>query len=380
MHRITAALLLALPQLVTAEAPRSTIAAALQPFVDDHVLAGAVTIVADKEKVLDLTTVGWANIAGKKPMQADSVMWIASMSKAITGAAVMALVDDGKLSPEDPVKKFIPEFSSQRVISEQDDAHTLLVPAAKAITVQDTLCHTAGLPFKSGIEQPTLDMVPLRVAVLSHASAPLIHQPDSKYQYSNAGINTAGHVIEIVSGQSFEDFLDQRILKPLGMKDTSFWPTDEQVSRLALSYKANANKTDLEATPIVQLHYPLQDRQRQPMPGGGLFSTAADVTAFCQMLLNKGSHKGQRILSEKAVETMTSRQTPAELKESYGFGLQVQQDGYGHGGAHSTNMTVNTKEGLVMILMVQHAGWRNDSGKQVLPTFQKAALAEFGKR
>jgi CubicO group peptidase (beta-lactamase class C family) len=222
-------------------------------------------------------------------------------------------------------------------------------------------------------------MVPLRVAVLSHASAPLNHQPDSKYQYSNAGINTAGRITEVLSGKSYEDFLDERILKPLGMVDTTFWPNDEQVGRLALSYKPTADKSDIEATPIGQLHYPLQDRARQPMPGGGLFSTARDVAKFCQMLLNGGTYQGKRVLSEAAVSAMTSRQTPAELKESYGFGLQVQPESYGHGGAHSTNMTINTKHGLVLVLMVQHAGWRNDSGKQVLPTFQQAALTAFGK-
>jgi CubicO group peptidase (beta-lactamase class C family) len=363
-----------------AEPPVNSVVQSLKPFVDDQVLAGAVALVADNEKVLDVGTIGWADISQKKPMRADTVFWIASMTKAITAAAVMTLVDEGLIKMDHPLTQYLPEFREQRVIVELDEAHTLLKPPVKPITLQDLLCHTSGLPFKSALEQPTLDALPLSVAVASHAAAPLIYQPDAKYQYSNAGINTAGRVLEIVLGQSYEAALDERILKPLGMKDTTFWPNDEQVSRLALSYRPTEDKSGLESFPISQLQYPLQDKGRYPMPGGGLFSTAADVARFCQMLLNQGLHEGKRILSKEAVKAMTQRQTPTDLKESYGYGLQVQADSYGHGGAHATNMKVHVTDGLVSVFLVQHAGWRNESGKQILPTFEKAALSRFGKK
>ena len=385
MHTLHASLPLAVLALaftpaVRGEMKHGTLAQTLQPFVDARVLAGAVTLVADKDQILDITTVGWADVERKKPMREDTTFWIASMSKAMTAAAVMTLVDEGKLSPDDPVAKHLPEFKEQRVIAENDAKHTLLVPPATAMTVQDTLCHTSGLPFKSAIEQPVLDMVPLRVAVLSHAAAPLIYQPDGRYVYSNAGINTAGRIAEVLSGMSFEQFLDERLLRPLGMTDTTFWPGDDQVARLALSYKPSADKSGIEPVPISQLTYPLQNRARQPMPGGGLFSTARDVARFCQMLLNRGRFGGRRVLSEKAVATMTSRQTPPELKESYGFGLQVRPGEFGHGGAHATNMTVNTSRGLVLVFLVQHTGgWRDDSGKKILPAFQEAAIKAFGQ-
>lgn len=362
-----------------AEKPLSPIVGALQPYVDRNELAGAVTLVATKDKVLDVSTVGWADIAAKKPMHADAVFWIASMSKAITAAGLMVLVDEGEVKLDDPVEKYLPEFKGQMVIAEKDAEHVLLKKPRHPITVRNVLSHTSGLPFKSPIEEPTLDMIPLATAVKSHAMSPLLFEPDTKYQYSNAGINTAGRIIEVVSGISYEDFLQQRLFTPLGMKDTTFWPNDEQVSRLAKAYKPNAAKTGLEETTVTQLHYPLQDRRRQPMPGGGLFATAADVAAFCQLLMNNGTHQGKRLLSEAAVKEMTRRQTAPELKESYGFGLQATPDNYGHGGAYSTNMTVDLKNGIITIFMVQHAGFPGN-GKESGSKFKAAAVKAFATR
>src|SRR5437870_7324941 len=138
---------------------------------------------------------------------------------------------------------------------------------------------------------------------------------------------------------SYEDFMDKRLFGPLGMKDTTFWPSEAQVKRLAKSYKPNKDKTDLEETTVTALKYPLTDRKtRFPCPGGGLFSTASDCGVFCQMLLNGGVHKGKRILSEDAVKELSKRQTGSALKNSYGLGFAVDADGFGHGGAYATNM------------------------------------------
>lgn len=369
--------LVLLSATLQAETVREPIAAALQPFVDRHELAGAVTLVATKDKVLDVETVGWSDIAGQKRMREDAVFWIASMSKAMTAAGLMVLVDEGKVKLDDPVEKYLPEFKGQMVIAEKDADHALLKKPAHPITVRNVLSHTSGLPFKSPIEEPTLDMIPLVTAVKSHAMSALMFEPDSKYQYSNAGINTAGRIIEVVSGMSYEDFMDQRLFAPLGMKDTTFWPNDEQVARLAKSYKPNAAKDNLEETTVTQLHYPLQDRKRQPMPGGGLFSTAADVARFCQLLLNKGMHQGKALLSEAAVKEMTSRQTAPSLKESYGFGLQASPGNFGHGGAYATNMTVDVERGLITVFMVQHAGFPG-KGKDSGAAFKAAAIQAFG--
>jgi CubicO group peptidase (beta-lactamase class C family) len=208
---------------------------------------------------------------------------------------------------------------------------------------------------------------------------PLDFDPDTKYQYSNAGINTAARIIEVVAGQRFEQFLDERLFGPLGMKDTTFWPTDEQVTRLAKSYKPGDGNKGLAETTITQVYYPLTDRtERYPMPAGGLFSTAADLARFYQMILNNGEANGRRILSLAAVKQMTTRQTPENLKNSYGFGFQTGGNTIGHGGAYSTNSHIETDRGLILIWLVQHAGFPGD-GKTAQETFRRAAIEAFGK-
>ncbi len=362
----------------TAESKPSAVQSVLQPFIDRHEVAGAVALTASKDKILAIDTAGHADIAAKKPMKPDTVFWIASQSKALTAAAVMILVDEGRVKLDDPVEKHLPEFKGQMVIAEKDEQHVLLKKPAHPITIRECLSHTSGLPFKSAIEEPTLDMLALAAAVRSHAAAPLVFEPGTKYQYSNAGINTAGRIIEVVSGQPFEDFLDQRLLQPLGMKDTTFWPDDQQAGRLAKSYKPDAAKDGLEETAISQLKYPLQNRARQPMPGGGLFSTVSDVARFCQMLLNGGELEGKRVLSTAAVKELTSRQTAPSINQSYGLGLQVTDTGFGHGGAMATNMTVNTRLGLITIFLVQHAGFPG-KGKDAQGAFRSAAEKAFGQ-
>jgi CubicO group peptidase (beta-lactamase class C family) len=162
------------------------------------------------------------------------------------------------------------------------------------------------------------------------------------------------------------------------MKDTTFWPSEEQLKRLAKSYRPNKAKDDLVETTIGQLKYPLNDRKRQPMPAGGLFSTAEDVGRFCQMMLNGGVFKGQRLLSEEAVKQMTSKQTGEGIKVGYGLGWSTGGGTFGHGGAYATNMTIDTKRGLITVFLVQHAGFPGDGG-QSHAAFKKAAEEQFGR-
>lgn len=357
----------------------SRIAAALQPFVDSHSLAGAVTLVASSNKILDVSCVGYSDVGAKEAMQPDTMFWIASQSKSMTAAAFMMLVDEGKVNVDDPVEKYLPEFKGQMLIAEQSGKRTVLKKPAHAILVREVLSHTSGLPFRSRVEEPTLDGLPLREAVMSYALSPLEFEPGSKYQYANAGLNTAARIIEVVAGMPYEDFMQKRLFNPLGMNDTTFWPTETQTRRIATSYQPNAAKNDLEDIKIGQLHYPLSDRAvRFPMPAGGLFSTAQDVAKFCQMILRGGELDGKRYLSENAVKMMTSKQTGDAVKDSYGFGWAVGPDWTGHGGAESTNMEINRQYGLIFVFMVQHAGFPNDGGRSC-DAFKQAAMAQFAK-
>lgn len=370
---------LALSHAAGAEVPESAVPS-LQPFVEKHELAGAVALVADKDKVLSVEAVGFADIATGRKMKVDDVFWIASQSKPITAAAVMMLVDEGKIALNDPVEKYLPEFRSQMVIAEKDNDHVLLRKPSHPVTIREVLSHMSGMPFKSAVEEPTLDGLPLATAVRSYSMTPLQTEPGTHYQYSNAGINTAARIIEVVTSKKYEDFMHARLFEPLGMKDTSFWPNEEQAQRVAKSYRPDAAKTNLVEFPVSQLIYPLTDLHRRfPMPAGGLFSTAQDTALFCQMMLNNGEFKGRRYLSEAAVAELTKRQTPATVKESYGLGFSVGGDTYGHGGAHSTNMEVRHSKGIVIVWMVQHGGFPGEGGK-AQGVFKNWAVERFGKK
>jgi CubicO group peptidase (beta-lactamase class C family) len=363
----------------TAAPGSKSIVAALQPFVDNGSLAGAVTLVADKNKILSLDAVGFADVEARKPMKTDALFWIASQSKPITAAALMILVDEGKVKLDDPAEKYLPELKELRVMGKKGDNPASFAKPKHPPTVRQLLSHTSGMPFSSAKETPTLDGLSLEDAVKSYAATPLLHEPGTGYRYSNAGINTAGRIIEVVSGMPYESFLDKRLFGPLGMKDTTFWPDESQVARLAKSYIPDGKKTGLEATLIGQLRYPLSDRKRHPMPAGGLFSTARDVGRFCQMVLNKGEFEGKRYLSEAAVKEMTSKQTGDTLEESYGLGWSVGGNGFSHGGAFATNMSVDTRRGLIAVWMVQHAGFPLDGSKSQ-GAFRKAAEDKFGAK
>ncbi|APW59656.1 serine hydrolase domain-containing protein [Paludisphaera borealis] len=353
-------------------------AASLQPYVDRGELAGATTLVATREGVSSLQAVGWADRAAGKPMRTDSVFWIASMSKPITATAIMMLVDEGKVRLDDPVERYLSEFQGQSLAAGVVDGRTTLKKPSHPITVREILSHTSGLPFSTDVEKPTLDLLTLAERTRSYAAAPLEFEPGSRYRYSNAGINTAGRIIEVVSGQAYEAFLDARLLRPLGMSDTTFWPNSDQLARLATSYKPASGDPKLEPLKITQLKYPLDDRGRQPMPAGGLFSTASDMGRFCRMILNRGVWEGKRLVSEQSVAEMTRKQTGA-LPENYGLGWSIDGESFGHGGAYATNMTIDPAGGRVFVFLVQHAGFSGDSGSKILSTFLNAARSSRGE-
>ncbi len=297
------------------------LAKVIEPYIDNHEIAGAVVLIANRDRVLDRETIGYADLADHRSMRSDDMFWIASMSKAMTAAAVMMLVDEGKISLDDPVQMYLPEFKGQMVSAAPDadpafaasappgpaqKAPVKLEPLQHPITIREILSHTSGLSFSSKRESGALDLLPLKTAVESYAAEPLQSQPGEKYSYSNEGVNTAGRIVEVVSGMPYEDFLEQRLFLPLGMKDTTFWPSDDQVKRLARSYESGS----LREVPIDQLTYPLSDHARRfPIPAGGLFSTADDVARFCQMMLNNGTFQGKRYLSEESVRLITTKET-----------------------------------------------------------------------
>jgi len=380
------ALLMAAGSPTTRAAPGASIVSELLPYVDNQELAGAVILVASKDKVLSFDAIGYADIAGRKPMRTDCLFWIASMSKPIAATALMMLVDEEKVRLDEPVQAYLPEFAPK--IMKSDGTRVSLKSPQRPITVRSLLSHTGGVEFRSSLETPTLDNFPLAVRVESYSLEPLQSEPGTEWSYSNAGINTVARIIEVVSGMSYERFLQERLFDPLGMKDTTFWPTDAQLKRLAKAYKPAESGKGLEETPITQLRYPLDDRpHRYAMPAGGLFSTATDLAKFCQMLLAGGVYGGHRYLTAASVREMTTNQVSEaarrNVKESeevdgYGLGWFTSVSGaFSHGGAYATNMRIDPKRGLITIWLVQHAGFPGEGAKS-FDAFQRAVGKRFG--
>jgi CubicO group peptidase (beta-lactamase class C family) len=361
----------------------SGIAQAIQPFIERGEIAGAVALVTDRDNTIYIQSFGQANLAAKRPMAPEALFWIASMSKPITAIAVMMLVDEGKIKLDDPVERYLPGFTAKIVQVDDGGKKVALHAPATPITLRHLLSHTSGLPFSSAIENPVLDTFPLSVRTDSYALTSLQSEPGTRYLYSNAGINTAGRVVEAVSGMPFENFLKQRLFDPLGMNDTTFFPDNTQLARLAASYRFNDQDRSLIEIPLERLHNPgFIITRRHAIPAGGLFSTANDMGRLARMLLNEGSLEGKRYLSPAAMREMTHNQLPESIRQApewakgrgYGFGLFTSPDNaFGHGGAYATDMFVEPNKGLATVWMVQIAG---GPGGGSSAAFKKAV---FGK-
>jgi CubicO group peptidase (beta-lactamase class C family) len=208
-----------------------------------------------------------------------------------------------------------------------------------------------------------------------YAATPLESDPGTKYSYTNVGMTTVGRLVEIIGGMPYEQFLQQRLFTPLGMTDTTFHPSAEQLHRLATTYKLNDAKDGIEPTGIGMLNHNLADPARVAWPGGGAFSTAGDILKFCQMFANSGlAANGQRVLSQASVAAMTRKETGDAVKDGYGFGWLMFPGGYFHPGADHTEMRVYTKTGLISVFMTQMASeWPKTGDQDPRPAFAAAA-------
>ena len=375
---------------VFAKEPVSLVRKTMQGFVDQKVISGSVTIVANKDKLLQLETVGVANLASRESMNEGHLFWIASMTKPLAGVCILMLQEEGKLSVEDAVEKHLPEFKGQWMVRERAKDRLVLELPPRPITIHDLLTHTSGL---ANVRSPR-DESTLAGLTLAASKTPLNHAPGIRWQYSNAGINTLGWIVEVLSGERFEGFLQKRILDPCGMKDTTFWPDKAQTKRLAKTYRPDENGALKEAE-IYFFKSSLSNRNRTPLPAGGLFSTAGDMMRFYQMMLNGGVVNGKRLLKKKTVKELTSTQT-GDIKTgfvtgmSWGLGFQVVKESmgvtamlspgtYGHGGAYATQSWADPKTGLIYVMMIQRAGFPNGDNSPVRKAFQQAAADQFAR-
>jgi CubicO group peptidase (beta-lactamase class C family) len=330
-------------------------------------------------------------VASKRPMTPDTLFWIASMTKPVTGVALLMLQDEGKLSVTDPVAKYLPEFAN------------LKTPSGKPanLTITQIATHTSGLGEAGPAAQQAktlADLVPLWVA------APMQYEPGAQWKYTQSGINALSRIVEVVSGMTFDAFVQKRLFDPLGMTSTTFYPdAADQRARLVTAYAKNKETGVLEPVP------PRADfgtRGRPPLGNGGLFSTAPDYAKFCRMLLNGGTLDGRRYLSAAAMRLLMTPQTgdlPTGFLQSetygnrgtnYGWGittsiLRTPHDGvaamlspgtYGHGGAWGTQAWIDPVKGVAYILMVQRSGFANSDASEPRQAFQQAAAQALTRR
>jgi CubicO group peptidase (beta-lactamase class C family) len=353
---LTAVLAITANLAVGNEPPASPeVTAAMQPYLDSYKLAGVIGIIADKNgKIHYRNILGYADVEGKKPMSEDNVFWIASMTKMFAGASIMMLMDQGKISLDDPVTRFIPQLEKWMVVEERDQSHVLLKALVRPVTVRHLLSHTSGLTGSSELQQVTgADSTPLKARALSSVTGPLQWQPGEKYAYGNQGMNIAARIVEIVSGMPYEEFLQKRFFDLLGMTETTFWPSEAQIARLAGAYSPNKDKNGYARGGIGFLTKPYTDRvHRYPEAGGGLFSTPHDILRYGLMLANDGELGGKRYLSHAAMDELRKEQT-GTTKVNYSLGYHLRNGMFGHDGAYGTDLSVNPATGMVAIFMIQ---------------------------
>lgn len=342
--------------------------------------AGYVAILARNGEVLHTATAGYADLEAERPMTADTVVRIASMTKPVTAVAALMLVEDGVIALDDPVSDYIPAFADVRVATslQRDDTYEIPTTAPeRPITVEDLLTHTSGLgyvfDYQSNLGALYIDgdiysaEGDMNARMESLAGLPLYFQPGSAWFYSYAS-DVLGHLVSVASGQSLEDFAQQRIFRPLGMSDTTFFLRDDQRNRLAALY-THGEDGALTRIPDAQDTIP-----RSPIEAGGagLLSTANDYIRFGQMLANGGEFEGVRLLSREMVAEMASAHVQADrmpdrmdaIDLGYGYGVGVVYDGpgahpvrnigdFGWSGYFDTEFFVSPSTGVVAVIMSQ---------------------------
>ncbi|GAB1265694.1 serine hydrolase domain-containing protein [Aurantivibrio infirmus] len=306
------------------QARLDAVAKEMQARIDANKLSGAVTMVAKDGKVQMFQAYGYQDIENKIAMKTDSIFRIFSMTKPIVGTALMTLHDQGKFKLSDPVEKYIPEFKNARVFkSKNEDGSFETVAADHAMTIQELVSHTGGLtympPLSAGpiptayINAKILDRnVPLNEMIPTLAKIPLNHQPGSQWVYS-VSVDVQGYLIEVLSGQTLDVYLQEKIFDPLGMKDTSFYVAPEKADRFARKYMPKDGKL------ISTEDGSFLEKPAFFSGGGGLTGTASDYMRFTQMHLNKGELDGKRILSEEAIDIMRSNLLPDNIENIGAF-------------------------------------------------------------
>ena len=369
----------------------------MRHFVDDKTVAGVVTLVAQGQDVIEFDAQGMADAEAGRAMRKDTIFQIMSMTKPVTAIGIMMLAEEGKLALRDPVEQYLPEFKGLRVTTNTGPDAARLSQPEHAITIRDLLTHTAGFtdaPPAAIKDYRQLMNVPLDEVVRQLAREPLLYQPGTAWSYSSAGIEVLGRIIEVCSGQKYEDFIAERILRPLKMQDSFFFPPPDKVGRIAMVYVGKNNGLAPAGGDILGGD-PTKYRKGGvfPAPGWGLYSTAEDLLHLYRMMLNGGVYEGRRYLSPFSIHLMTEPHT-TDIRPvgwmrgaDYGLAWEVVTDPlgelaghtigtYGHGGAFGTQGWIDPTHQLISIMLIQRADGGTDSMTRI---FLNMAESSAGK-
>jgi CubicO group peptidase (beta-lactamase class C family) len=369
----------------------------MKSFVDARTVAGVVTLVSHGDEVVEFDAEGMADLETARPMQKDTIFQIMSMTKPVTAIGIMMLAEEGKLALRDPVEQYLPEFHNVKVrTTVGPDADRLGVPN-HLITIRDLLTHTAGIqdPAPASIhDYQQLMNVPLEQVVKELAKQPLLFQPGTQWSYSSPGIEILGRIIEVCSQQKYEDFIAERILRPLGMKDTFFYPPADKINRIAMVYAQQDGKL-VRAPGSILGGDPTRYRKGAvfPAPGWGLYSTAEDLLHLYRMMLKGGMYQGHRYLSPFSVHLMTEPHTTGIQPvgwmggSDYGLAWEIVTDPlgelaghtvatYGHGGAFGTQGWIDPQNELISIMLIQRSDGGTDSMRNVFMTMAESSIGK----
>lgn len=356
---------------------------ALQQYVDSGRLPGAISVLYNNG-IQETCCIGYADPRTKRPITMDDAFMQCSQTKGFCGVTIAKLVEEGKISLDDPVSKYLPEFSTLWVLDNKTDSTMTLHKAKNVLTVRMCLNHTGGFPFECSAKRKDVrgggwsGGAPIRQVASIAAESPIMFEPGTKALYSNTGIDIGAAVVETVTGMKWEKYLKETVLDPLGMKDTWFWPTDKQIENKIELFNIKEGQPSewLEENPWEQRPY--NDSHVFASAGAGLWSTANDQLKFYKMLMNLGvGDNGVRILKEETVKSILAVSTrPAGLGD-YSLGLTApvvdsEDAWFGHGGAWGTNCVVNWHKKQLKLWVVQAS-----SGKRFWGEAMAAAAEKF---
>lgn len=340
---------------------------ALMPFVQSGQLPGAINVFY-KNGIQETTCVGYADVAAKRPIAMNDVYMQCSQTKGFCGVTIAMLIEEGKISLDDPVSKYLPEFRELWVLKSNQDGVKTLVKAKNTLTIRMVMNHTGGFPFEICAKQGNIKGggwsggAPIRQTAAIAAASPLLFEPGTKVKYSNTGIDIGAAIVEVVTGQRWEDFLKERVLIPLGMNSSSFRPTDRQLETQVEMYDCVKDAPAKYRRQNNMQQRPYNGPNVFASAGAGLWTTANDQLKFYKMLMNLGvGDNGARILKEETVRELLAKSTRPKGMGGYSLGLTAPEEDqenswFGHGGAWGTNCMVNWHRKELKLWVVQLCG------------------------